>query len=298
MKFLTKAILVLTALLVLGSCGGNGGQPLDATSGPLVLAGLTTALNNLPKSNTVPSLPVGGISTSAVRAMATACEQVAPAVPVDSDADGIAKIKTYTFDCTDSVSGESSFSRKGSVEIQDLDETVAGMIGGIRVDFALEKFDYTDLTTNRSFGFSYNGFWNYLKQGSALVSSSEFKGTVGYETAASTKNNFSFEYTWDWVMTPDNESTPWTTGKTEFKGTYKMDGQFAIEDSGGHHKQHEGTWVIDYYSKDMTYDSTCAKWYKSGTLNLSDGANKISIEFSCSTAKLYVNGVESDWYEP
>jgi len=293
----TLAMMLLGSSALL-SCGGVPSEPLDATTGAFVLGNFGTSLNTLPTSNTVPALPITGVTTSSIGLKAvSSCESVTPTTTVDADNDGIAASKKYIYDCTDVVDNGYSYTRKGSVEIKDMDETKVGMFGGLRVDFAVPVFKSIDLSTGNPFEYSYSGFWDYKNSGGSLVSASEFTGSTKYKNN-NYENDYQYTSTWNYKLTPTNEATPWNEGSIEIEGSYQLTGNFVYENDQGTHAQREGGWLITYKTKDLVYSNTCAKFYKSGSFVIEDSSNKIEVVYNCSTAKLYVNGSESDWWKP
>lgn len=290
--------LVLGNALLQGCAGGNGGEPVaNAGIAGVVLGQMAATFQNLPSSNSnsVPSLPVTGVTTSSVRQRITGCETITPDVIVDADDDDIAAEKKYTFDCNGTIDGDSSYTRKGTLLIKDMDEAVAGLIGGIRVDYDLPVFESTTVADGNSFKYSHSGFWEFQKKGDSLVSTSDYTGMTKYQSGGFDKD-YTFHYTWDYAVTPTNptEATFWTAGKVEFSGEFEMTGKIVIE-VDGKHTPYEGKWVIKYYTEDLNYDSTCSKWYKSGSIVMDDSTNKFEYKYNCNTFEFYHNGVKSDW---
>ncbi|MGE3759807.1 MAG: hypothetical protein AB7H97_18720 [Pseudobdellovibrionaceae bacterium] len=300
---LLKLGLVLFSVAGVASCGGNGGQPLTTTSIPTLLSNLNTSvLSKIPTSNTfsASSLPVSGATlNSGANIKATDCETSTPASTTDADSDGIALTKTSTFNCTDQTVGTYKYTRQGTYTITDLDDTTAGLLGGIQVDYELGKYNYTDLTNNTLLNNSYEGTWNFKKNTSGGVSStSSFEGsTRGTYTGLSFAVEYDYGYTWEWSMVPTNSAAPWDAGTMTFAGTYSMSGTFSHESASGVHSAYTGTFVVKQTSKDLIYDTTCTKYIRSGSVYIDDyNSNVLEIRYACSTAKLYVNGVESDLY--
>ena len=290
----------------LASCGGEAGQPLSATSAATVLGQLNTVLGQLPRSNTAPTLPGnGGLTTAATKPglstlAASDCETVSPTTPVDADNDSIAATKTGTFNCTDQAGAGNTYTRKGSYTVKDSDETVAGIIGGMTAEFNLTAFDYTTTGGDVSKG-SHIGNWSYKGDSSGgLTSTAEYNGLYYFKsTAYEFATDYNYGYTWTWSMKPDNSGTPWTTGSQTFRGDFTLSGQFAHEGDNNQKIKQNGTFKMSYYSKDIKYDSTCTKWYRSGSIFMDDtNGNIYEIRYSCATAELYVNGVASDWWDP
>lgn len=300
---LLKLSLILLSAAGVASCGGNGGQPLTTTSIPTLLSNLNTSvLSKIPTSNTfsASSLPVSGATlNSGPRIKATDCETSTPATTTDADSDGIALTKTSTFNCTDKTVGSYKYTRQGSYTVTDLDDTTAGLMGGIKVDYELGKYNYTDLTNNTVLDNSYEGTWNFKPNASGGVSStSSFEGsTRGTYTGLSFAVEYDYSYTWDWSMVPTSTAAPWDAGTMNFSGTYSMSGTFSHESSGGVHSAYTGSFVVKHYSKNLIYDKNCTKYFSSGTVYVDDyNSNVLEIRYACSSAKLYVNGVESDLF--
>lgn len=299
----TLIILAAMSLTGLTSCGGSGAQPLTGQAVGVVLGALNTVLGNLPRSNSAPALPITGATTAALRgpvAAATDCETVAPATPVDADGDGIALSKVGTFNCTNTTVGTSRWTRQGSYEVSDLNDAVAGIAGGVRVEYNITNYNYEDLTTGSTYASSFNGFWNHLLNGSVWESTADVSGHSGStSTTYRFVTDYDFRYTWDWSQTPDNSGAPFTTGSQRFQGTYRLSGMFVHESAGGNHSQGQGTFELEYYSRNLRYDSACAKWYTSGSIFVEDvTGNSFEIRYACSSASLYVNGRASDLWTP
>jgi hypothetical protein len=295
-KTILQGILSFACLTML-SCGGDGRKPLDATSASLVLAQFKTQMGGIPTSNMAPTTVSGltGVSASALSTKAFSCYTVTPDPSTDADGDGIAAEKTYTMDCTDEPSGGATFTQKGSIVYKDLDETVAGVFGGMRMDFNMPTFKITS-GTGDSFNYSHIGFWEYKNDGGVLKSDSEYEGGISGAYHGFTMD-YKYTQKWTYTMTPENSASPFTKGAMNMKGSFGMSGDFVIEDTGGAKQPYNGTWVISYTTKDLLYDNTCSQWYKSGSFFISDSMNTMELRYSCTTSKLYVNGVESDWWK-
>lgn len=298
MKSILKLMAVAPVFAATLSCGGPGGQPLTAQSIGTVMGGLGQALQKLPSSNTTPTLPVSGVTTSAVSPLAISCETVSPSTLVDADSDGIAATKTSTFDCTDFTSGADRLTRQGSVTVTDKNEAVAGVQGGLKVEFNVTKFNLVD-SSGKLFENSYVGYWEYTGgSGGQVSSTADFSGLVKYESSAYS-NNYTYNYTWVWALTPTNGSNPWVAGQVSISGAFILSGDFVYEDSNGNRSQQTGSFAINYYTQNLKYDSTCSKFYQSGSFFVSDGNGTLmEIRYACTTAKFYVNAVESTLYTP
>lgn len=307
---LLKLSLVVVTTAGLASCGGDGNQPLTAAAIPIVMGQFKSqVLGKLPTSNTVnPSsfLPVSGATTnSKVSIKAADCETSTPNPVVDGDHDDIALLKTSTFDCTDKSSGTYVYNRKGSYVVKDLDDTKAGVSGGMQVDFAIDRYDWIDNSTGEESHGSYNGFWKYIADGAGgLVSTSEFRGTYYFSSPnLDFAPNYDYAYTWNWTQTPTDPTAghEWDAGSISTSGTWSMSGTFVSENHATNkHEKMTGTYATKYYSKDLKYDSTCSPyWFRSGSYFFDDYNNNIlEIRYTCTTAEFYVNGVKSDIWNP
>lgn len=291
-----KILGVITLSLGVFGCG-DGGVPLASNGAPTVLGRLNTVLNATPQSATAPTLPVGGgvttSSTDLTPSSLASCQTVTPGTLVDADSDNIAKEKKYTFNCTNVADGTTTVTRKGTMEIYDLDDTVAGTQGGLKYVFDITNFDTinSDGSENR---YSYKGTYLYKWDGSSFVFTSEFSGGYYSKSASSSSSNYELDYTYDhnfdYRVTPNSISSPWTAGSIEFTGTYRFDGKFFDEAS---RQTVEARYVVEIYSQSLKYDSTCTKFYQSGSIFIDDlNGNIYEYRYSCTSAKVYKNGVE------
>lgn len=306
-KLFFRSSLVLALAFCVGSCvGGGGGQPLQGAAVGQVMTNFAAVLTKLPRGGGTVTLPIAGATTSAVgdvNASAIDCETITPSPIEDVDADSIAKVKISTFNCSDLTAGGTQYTRRGTMTIRDLDETPVTGVGtynGMSVEFALDELKALTIATSDELTETMNGFWRFLRDGNTLTSTAEFNGRYKFSAPAYArfKIDYGFRYTWDWAHTPDNPAAPWATGSEEFEGEYELDGSFVSEENGVH-KQGLGKWVISYYSRNILYDNTCAKWFKSGSIFIEDGnGGTFEIRYACATAKFYINGKESDAYTP
>ena len=304
---MTKYLILMVSLIGLtslnGCIGGEpAGEPLSQTTANTVLNNLTTQVfNKLPTSNAVPSLPVTGATTSSkeLQTRATNCYSVTPATIVDADGDSIAVEKTYTYDCEDEFVTDTTYSQKGFLTVKDKDDTVAGLLGGVRVDFGVSAFRHVDGSGNETNN-TFNGFWDYSFANGILTSEAEFSGSYYFNSSSNDyENDFSYTYDWTYQMIPDDEANVFTSGQIEFNGEFVMEGKFVIEVDNKHQDYEEGRWKISYYSEDLTYDTTCTKYYNTGSFKMEDGSGSIyEIKFMCTTAEFYINGEKSTLYNP
>ncbi len=294
--------LAIVSIAVLSSCGGDERQPLDAESANLVLATFATqVLGKLPTSDTLPTLPIPGVTATAstgLEAMATGCETVTPAVRVDNDSDGIAAEKTYTYNCSDLPDTNGMLrTYQGRVTIRDLDDTVPGVYGGVRADYDVPVYKNVDNGTE--YNYQHIGYWHYYAEGNTLISKSEYQGKNSYSYPDGLINDYTYTYTWDFRYTPDNPGDRWNTGQIDIEGSFKLKGLFINEDAQGNHFQGEGSFFVNYRGVGLKRQAGCTKYYSEGTYIIEDGnGTTIEIKYSCTSAKLYVNGAESDWWTP
>ncbi|MBX3021484.1 MAG: hypothetical protein KF799_07370 [Bdellovibrionales bacterium] len=294
---LVRALLLPAAALSLLSCGGNGGEPMNAMTAGQILGNFNNILKAMPRSGTV-NLPMAGATLdSKVTTMAIDCETVTPNPIVDADGDDIAAEKTSKFDCTDSTVGGSKLTRIGSYTVKDEDDSVDFPEKGFSVDFAVTKFNSTNTSDSSETDNSYVGKWVYTGSGGSLKSTSEFDGHYRYYSPADSYDiDYDYNYTWSWTSTPTNAAAPWDAGSQDFSGSYSLSGKFMAEDGQGNHFQQNGTWVISYKSKDLKYDQAggCTFYYRSGSIVINDGNSDYEIRYACNSADLYVNGEKSD----
>lgn len=295
-KTILNGIIGLACMGLL-SCGGDGRTPMDATSTGMVLGQLKTQLAAIPQSNSVPSfVSMSGVTASALSTKSLGCYNVAPDQIVDKDDDGIAAEKTYTMNCTNYTDGTTTLTQKGTIVFKDLDESVKGVLGGMRAEYNIPVLSMT--TDGFKYNYSHVGFWEYVNKNGSLVSTSEYTGATAYEVKG-LKNDYSYTQKWNYIMTPDDTAAAkaFDKGTITMDGSFRMTGDFIIE-VDSKHQQYNGTWVISYKSQDLTYDHSCSQYYKSGSLVISDSSNKMEIKYDCTSSKLYVNGKESDWWKP
>ncbi|HMN68785.1 MAG TPA: hypothetical protein PKC28_09640 [Bdellovibrionales bacterium] len=296
-----SGLLCTIAVAGITSCGGKAGQPLTQQHAPVIIGAFQgQVLQNFPQNNNPPANLAGtGVNTTATAGTkAQECETVTPANLTDNDGDGIALTRTSTFDCSGTTNGDYAYERKGSITVRDMNDDVEDMIGGLRVDFNLTKFNNTQISTGQTYSFSYLGFWEWKTEGTSMLSEAEFTGKNKYESNGM-KNDYTYHYTWDWKLTPDDASSVasvWQKGKIEYSGTFQMEGSFIIDDSNGN-SHGTGTYVFKYYSENLVYDQACTgTWYRSGSWVMEDGnGNVFKTTYDCTGSKFYVNGVESDW---
>lgn len=301
--FKTLLIAALSAF-VISSCGGTPAAPLNATIGPQFVGNFKTALQQIPNSNTVPSLPVqgGAVSTSAIAPQATGfgtCYKSTPTSPVDADGDGVALKKSYIFDCTDlNVSG-TTYTHKGSFTSQDLDDTKAGAAGGYQYDYNMTEWTSVDSSQNK-YRYSYVGTANFKQVGSTFVYKNDFSGTYYYKSAVpyhgiTAATDYKYRHVWDSTWIPDSAGSPWTMATHNFTGRYEMSGTF-LSEVGGNHKLYDGAVVMNFTGKSLRYQTGCSVGYQSGDVTMDDGfGNILKITYLCSSVTITMNGQKVDW---
>jgi len=193
------------------------------------------------------------------------------------------------FNCTDLSNGGTTYTRTGTMTVTDGNDSVAGMIGGMRVDFALDKFNYASGTSANEG--SFKGYWYYYSDGSSLISKSDFSEYNKYDTTTSPDyaQDYTYTYTWDWKHTPNNFNSAWTTGSVAFEGTYTLNGKFTNEVNGVHSSV-TGTFSVKYHTSNLLFDNACAKWFKSGSIWVDDtNGNVFETRYNYASATLYIN---------
>ncbi len=308
MKYIKLAILCVIPFFI-GSCVGGGGA-VTPESAPQVMTTFNTLVTQLPRGNTAGTLPGdlagGGITTSAVESKDIArlsCDTVTPASPVDGDNDGIALLKEYSFDCTDSASQGSEFTRKGSFTVIDNDDAIPGIKGGFKYEFDISTWLVKSLTTGLTVGGSYKGFWEHTGTDTTTNFDSDYTGSFYGEFDLPTTGKVNVDYTYkhkfDVSYTHDSvaPSAQWNTGTMNGVGTYSFSGNF-LAGSDGAYNVENGSAEMTWKTENITFDRTCAKWFKSGSFYLTDIAgNVIRTDFNCTEAKVYLNGAELEDYE-
>lgn len=282
------------------SCGGPSGEPLTSQNIGLVMGNFATVMQSMPTSNNVPSIPIAGVTTLSVGPLAAGCETISPTPLVDLDGDQIAAKKVSTFNCTSQIDGTSSVTRIGTITITDKDETKKGLLGGVRIDFAVPTFDSVEVATGKEYKYSYQGYWDYSANGTGFASKFDFTGYTKY-ASDTFKNDYTYQYVGEMTVTPSSGTLAWGTSDVnfQFKGTFSLFGDFAAEQNNIR-SQKTGSFVVNYYSKDMIYASSgCSKAWRSGSYFLEDSQGTLlEIRYECNSAQLYVNGQASDLFKP
>lgn len=306
----TKFALIFSAVALVGGCGGNGGQPIPAANVNAVMGTLKSEVFNKFTANNSVSLPANfsgatlnssRFATKLVSPLVASCETSEPASPVDDDGDGIVNYKKITYNCSDDGSTPGFIvTRKGYYIVEDADNTEMGFFAGLSIKYNMTEFSTENLTTGDKSNYTFLGNWSWENVNDAWVSKGNYEGHVMLDSPSySFVIDYGFVSTWDFTMTPTNPGTPWAAGTQTYEGTYRMSGTFDNEDANGNHKSGTGTFQISYYSKNLQYDSTCAKWYSKGSTFISDSNGSLfEIRYACATAAFYINGVKSDLFEP
>lgn len=286
------ACAVLAAALGLSSCGKSltATGTINQTTASEFARNFTDTLSKM-KFDGAPTLPTQGVPSGITTAQfspkaVNSCVTVSPDPGVDTDADGIAVERNYRFDCSSVVDGTSSWTYKGTMKIQDLDDSKKWSLGGYRIDFA-NSANFTD-SGGSTGAYSYSGYWNMTTVGSDQVFTSDYTGTTTSKGTHHGDYSYSYRAVWKLVVTGDDPANPWLKGKHNSLGVYILEGNFPTETG-----TYDGTATLEFKSVDLTYDNTCSQYFKSGYWQFVDASNnKLVIEYSCSTRKAYFNGAE------
>lgn len=304
----TSLALVAAGTLSLSSCGGDdslsgaGGTVQASAMGAaaaIFLGGNRGIDLEMNPSTSTPNLGQMGIMglPSFFTPLAEeqnpfeSCSSSSPAQTVDDDQDNIPKIFTQSYDCADITMGDVyTYSAKGEIKIQDLDDTKKYTEGGYRYDI-----DYSGTYTNAGFPYTntykHVGFFESRVVGGSFVYKSEFSAGFGGEV-----KGFPFEGRWqsnyETVYTPEDVSAPWNQGKVSFNGYIALQGNFSHEpeDQGNY----DVAWELS--SNGLEYDwrspGGCST-YKAGSLTWKDGEGKrLVIEYNCTSRKIFYQGQE------
>lgn len=298
-------IIAPLAALALTSCGGDT-DALTSASGQVSSAEALSVLGYTAGGNlasfqalslnfAAPTTVDGASGSSPTAAnWYDTCSTRTPNPGVDADADGIAKEKTYTYNCNNVVDGTTTYNMVGTEYFLDGDDTKSIELGGY----------------SQGFDFSFS----YQTTGTTGVSSNYHKGSRAY-TPSSTQLTYNQTYTydvtdtrataisaklrssWNAVYTPTNMASPLTGGTASISGFYGLTGTNANSAPAGW----SGTIdvVFQVSSSNLVYDSSCqllagfaggAK-FRSGTITMVDGVGNLMVwEFACDSATVKFNG--------
>lgn len=298
MKAKCTGALMFLGLPLLLSCGGGlsrSGQ-LTAANQQMMASQFVTLLSQT-KPSGAPSLPTNGIpsgvTTSSITPMALdSCITVSPTAAVDADADGLAVERTYTFDCSSLNVGADKYSYKGTMKINDYDDTQKWVRGGYKVIFDSVS-TYQLATSGYKGSYSHDGYYEAKASGSTYLMKIDMSSKITTEASTYPATDYTYTSLFNIAMTPESEATPWTKGTISSKGYYKLAGTFLDESPSGGHKATTGSATLEISTTDLIYDSTCTHYYKSGSWFLTDGAGKkLEVRYDCTTYKAYVDGTE------
>ncbi len=307
MKKHIAILFVIAGSLSTVSCIGGGGA-LTADSAPQIMTTFATLVGQLPKGNKTATLPSdlnsGGVTVSSLEMKASprlSCESSTPASPVDADGDGIALLKQYTFNCSSYVGSGYTYNHLGTFKSIDNNDSVPGLKGGYRFEFDIPTWTSTEISSDLTSGGSYSGYW----EGSGTDTTSEYKSDyhgsyyADYDIASLGKVSVDYDFSHQFDVKYTHNSTAvganWSSGSMEATGAFMFDGQFVDEDSNGVHRLKNGQATMTWKTENVTFDSGCAKWYKTGRFLLTDtGGNKLRTEFNCTEVKVYFNDKELD----
>ena len=305
-RLITGLIFVFLSLLITSCVGGKGIVTEESASN--VVASFKTVLDQLPKGNGSSSTPIGmSVSRLSIRSVKSfanelSCYSSTPDLPVDGDSDGIYLLKEFSFDCSDFSSGGNSYNHKGYFKVEDKDDDIAGTKGGYRYEFDIPFWFYTSDTTKLTFGGSYKGYWDATGTDTTTNFDSDFQGRFYGEFEIPGKDlvkvDYTYQYKWDvqYTHNPTTGNSQWNSGTMEGGGAFSVSGEFLNEKEVNGVQQYEvvdGSANMTWKAVNLTFDSTCSKWYKSGSHRLEDiGGNILEIKFSCTTVNTYLNGKE------
>lgn len=323
MKLSFKLLAATPVAALLAGCIGGGGPGVEVSTAPQIASSFVTIVNTLPKSNTNPSLPTfaGTVNTASFKldtgagtkvadkkitasrapASISSCYSFNPDPGVDVDGDGIAAIKNYTFDCTNTYDGTNKYTWKGSMKIVDKNDTggAAGMgvKGGYRYDFDMPEYTYegSDGTIT---GYSHKGFWEGSGTDTETKYNSDYtggvKGTYNYASLGTVSVDYSYNHKFKGSY---KHNAGWTQGSVTYEGDYSWSGTYISENAAGKHELKTGNANMKISTEDLNFDSVAcpAKFYKSGSWVLTDNNGSVmKITYFCTVAKLYFNGKEID----
>ncbi|MBX2996552.1 MAG: hypothetical protein KF681_17150 [Bdellovibrionaceae bacterium] len=296
MRVINYALVpVLAAALV--SCGGDGlGGPsgtLEA-KGALAFAGsLNNTLPAMPDNSGRPSLgsigglPNGSVSTSSLGAKALGCETVTGNA-TDADSDGIAVLRTVTYNCTDFVQTTDTYSIYGTVTSIDKKDnggaSSKGLAGGYSVNIDLQSKHRN--STGTSLDYTTKGTFDATSSGNSSTFVSQYKTHfTGTQEAYGQVFEINYKYQTDFnvVYTAVTAST----GTVKIDGLIGIDGQFP--EAG---KLEVAKAVMTVRSNNLTYNSACTTFFDQGDVEYVTGSgNVLALRYNCNaTVKFYLDG--------
>jgi hypothetical protein len=305
-SFLSRIIILAAGFFAVGCVGGGGSVTADTA--PKVISSFASVLAGLPRGNTKASLPSGvsggGVTTSSISAKASLpCETVNPLTPVDADGDGIALLKTYTFNCSDYTTGGVSYNHTGTFTSIDKNDAVAGQVGGYRYEFDMPKWYYKSVADGFNLGGTHKGYWEGTGTTTSSTFAADYAGSVhgesNYVGMGPVTVDYTFKYKFDVSYTHNAAASglAWAAGTMTGKGTYALSGTYLDENEtplgATTRSVKTGDAIMVWETDSLTFDATCSRWYKTGKITMTDtGGNKIVSEFACTTSKVYLNGTE------
>lgn len=279
-KLFLKAGLALISAVTLSHCGGGlVAEPLDDATAPTLFARFSSlVIGDLPTDNN--SLPASVEEQLGVVTFSGPGATQTPTVAVDADGDGIPLDVTRTYDSY----SDGTRTWKGQFTLRDLDDTVAGLLGGYEAANNVE-FASDDLYT------AHNGVYSHQVISGVHVSKSEYKGRTVNEKAG---YDYTFDFAWDYRLTPDDDSNPWAEGSVELSGHFGMEGTFIIGDEHlGGKQSMTGSYVLSYSSKNLTIQN--GKLHNGSLIMDDNNGTEIVIVYENGVRTLLVNGTKSDW---
>ncbi|MBS1958282.1 MAG: hypothetical protein JST80_02300 [Bdellovibrionales bacterium] len=293
-------IIAVGSSVVVSACGGSTG--VTSASQALQVSNLAIAQITGMKSNSAPSLSqVPGLSGAGVLMKAgLGCVSNSVASPVDADGDGIPLTQTYTFNCDAVVNGNSTYTNHGTYTLKDKDDTKKWMAGGYEGSYVFESKNSTAASAGTpASGYEYTGkgIFSEIIQGISAVFQSTYSGTVKYSYNGYS-GDYAYDGTWNAKWTPDSGAVNvWDKGSVDYSGSWHYAGTFPREDDQG--AREAATYndiTMTMKSENLTYDTTCSKYYRSGSwvFDFGDG-HVFKWVYDCNNAtKYYLDGTLYD----
>lgn len=134
----------------------------------------------------------------------------------------------------------------------------------------------------------YDGLYELKRTGQKITYINNF----GWKFKSDNYKPILLDWNYQWettrVYTPDDMNNPFDSGSFSVEGIYVIKGSLGPDTNG---RQVSANVGFKIESEDMTYDKTCGRFFKSGSLIYEDGAkNRLELKYDCSTIEYYVNG--------
>lgn len=300
-----KAMAAVTAGLMLGSCGGNGGD-LTAATGSVDQAAMasllassatmfTDAMNSMKfDGSTDVALPFSGLNASVGAQSLSQSAGTFDACTVksgskaDADSDGVAVGFRQDFNCNNIPHGNALMTLSGFYSEIDLDDTKFGMAGGFEFEFEFEDIYQASHETNTG---RWQGFWTMKNTATAMTTESKFTAVSSSVPTDPADGLSDFEWQSDWKSShfPEDMAAPWQKGVYKNSGFFRVTGAYTDQQK----KRHEINVVFRVETKDLSYDRTACgtTFFKDGSLSYFDAeGNEFKYSFSGCTMTRTFNG--------